>query len=275
MKLDGSIAIVTGSARGIGKKISEALAKQGVNVALVDVLGNELKETAEEISHFDGKVLPIVCDITQVSQVDEMVKKVYSELGQVDVLINNAGTFSYIGPVWEADIEKWFRDIKVNLYGSFLVCRAVIKNMIAKKSGYIINIVSSGGVGDPHPYSTSYACSKTGLMRLTEGLAKEVEEYGIKVFAVAPPAILTEMTKFIMNDPGGKKWRPEFSKIFDEGHDYPPEKVAELIINLLSGKADKLTGRYFGVSQDFDDIIANADEIISKDLLTLRISFHR
>ncbi len=271
MELNGSIAIVTGSARGIGKKISETLVKQGVYVTLVDILENELVKTAEEISLSGGKVLPVVCDITQIAQVDEMVEKVHITLGPIDILINNAGTFSYIGPVWEADAEKWFRDIKVNLYGSFLVCRAVVKDMIAKKSGYVINIVSSGGVGDPHPYSTSYACSKTGLMRLTEGLAKEVEEYGIKVFAVAPPAILTEMTRFIMNDPGGKKWRPGFSKIFEEGHGYPPEKVAELIINLLSGKADKLSGRYFSVSQNFDNIIANADEIISKDLLTLRI----
>ncbi len=271
MKLDGSIAIVTGSARGIGKKISEILAKKGVYVALVDILEDELARTAEEISQCCGKVLPIVCDITQVAQVDGMVDNVQSNLGPIDILINNAGTFSYIGPLWEADAEKWFQDIRVNLYGSFLVCRAVVKNMIAKKSGYIINIVSSGGVGDPHPYSTSYACSKTGLMRLTEGLAKEVEGYGIKVFAVAPPAILTEMTRFIMNDPGGKKWRPGFSKIFEKGDDYPPEKVAELIVNLLSGKADKLTGRYFSVSQNFEDIIANADEIISRDLLTLRI----
>ncbi|HGE71125.1 TPA: SDR family oxidoreductase [Candidatus Poribacteria bacterium] len=271
MKINDSNAIVTGSARGIGRKIAEALLSQGAYVAFVDILADQLKKTTEELSQFGEKILPIVCDITQADQVDKMVEKVHNKFGSIDILVNNAGTFSYIGPVWEADVDKWFKDIKVNLYGSFLVCRSVARLMIERKNGYIINIVSSGGVGDPHPYSTSYACSKTGLMRLTEGLAKEAENYGIKVFAVAPPAILTEMTKFIMNDEGGKKWRPGFNKIFEEGHDSPPEKVAELILKLLSGKADKLTGRYFPVSQNFDEIIARTDEIISKDLLTLRI----
>ena len=271
MELNGSIAVVTGAARGIGRKIAEALVAQGVRVALVDVLADPLEKTAEEIEQSGGNVLPVVTDITQVSQVDAMVKKVQNKLGLIDILVNNAGTFSYIGPVWEADPEKWFRDIKINLYGSFLVCRAVVKGMVARKSGYVFNMVSSGGVGDPHPYSTSYASSKTGLMRLTEGLAKEVESYGVKVFAVAPPAVLTEMTKFIMNDPGGKKWRPGFEKIFEEGHGYPPEMVADLVVKLISGRADKLTGRYFRVSQDFEEIITKADEIISEDSLTLRI----
>ncbi len=108
-------------------------------------------------------------------------------------------------------------------------------------------------------------------MRLTEGLAKEAQEHGVKVVAVAPPAILTDMTRFIMNDPGGKKWRPGFNKIFDEGNDHPPELVANLIIKLVSGKTDNLTGRYFLATQDIDEIIEHADEIISKDYLTLRI----
>jgi NAD(P)-dependent dehydrogenase (short-subunit alcohol dehydrogenase family) len=135
----------------------------------------------------------------------------------------------------------------------------------------VINIVSSGGVGDPHPYSTSYASSKAGSMRLTEGLAAEVREHGIVVFAVAPPAILTDMTRFILDDPGGKKWRPGFERIFERGEDYPPEAVAELCVKLVSGRADALTGRYLLVSQDIEETLARVDEIVEKDLLTLRI----
>jgi len=143
--------------------------------------------------------------------------------------------------------------------------------MVARKRGYVINVVSSGGVGDPHPYSTSYASSKTGLMRLTEGLAKEVQEHGVKVFAVAPSAILTDMTKFILNDPGGKTWRPEFKRIFEEGRDCPPELVADLILELVSGRADHLTGRYFPAQRDLDEIIEQSDRIMAEDLLALRI----
>jgi 3-oxoacyl-[acyl-carrier protein] reductase len=271
MELSGAIAVVTGAARGIGRKIAETISAQGARVAIVDVLGDQLKKAASEMEESGATVLPIVTDVTEVSQVDAMADKVQDELGSVDILVNNAGTFSYIGPVWEADPEKWFRDIRVNLYGNFLVCRAIVKGMIKQKKGYVINIVSSGGVGDPHPYSTSYASSKTGLMRLTEGLAKEVQEHGVKVFAVGPPAILTEMTKFIMDDPGGKKWRPGFGKGLLEGRGHKPEVVADFILQLVSGKADSLTGRYFLPHQNLHEIIERTDEIVSKDLLTLRI----
>ena len=200
-----------------------------------------------------------------------MSKRARDELGPADILVNNAGTFSYVGPVWEADPEKWFRDIRVNLYGTFLVCRAVVKDMVAREKGYVFNLVSTGGVGDPHPYSTSYASSKTGVMRLTEGLADEVREHGVKVFAIAPPAILTEMTRFLMNDPGARKWRPGFDKYFEDGRDSPPEKVAELIMKLLSGRADQLSGRFILVSRDFEELLGKSDAIIAEDLLTLRI----
>lgn len=271
MESKESVVIITGAARGVGKAIAKAFISKGAKVAIVDILEDELSKTAGEFRQCGGIVLPIVTDITQVSQVADMVKKVNNELDPVDILVNNAGTFSVIGPVWEVDPERWFRDIRVNLYGSFLVCNAVVKDMVERKNGYVINIVSSGGVGDPHPYSTSYASSKAGLMRLTEGLAKEAQGHNIKVFAVAPPAILTDMTRFIMDDPDGKKWRPGFDKIFEEGRDYPPETVANLILELVSGKADRLTGRYFLVTENLDKILERSDEIISKDLFTLRI----
>jgi NAD(P)-dependent dehydrogenase (short-subunit alcohol dehydrogenase family) len=267
----GTTAIVTGAARGIGKAIARAYIAQGIRVAIVDVLTEQLYATADELQASGGVALPVVADVTDVDQVGAMDAQVERELGPVDILVNCAGTFSVIGPVWECDPEKWFRDVRVNLYGGFLVCRAVVGGMVARERGYVINVVSSGGVGDPHPHSTSYASSKAGLMRLTEGLAKEVAPHGIKVFAVAPPAVLTEMTKFIMDDPGGQKWRPGFSKLFESGQDAPPEAVADLCVRLVSGKADALSGRYLLVKQDLDELIADADRIVEQDLWTLRI----
>jgi NAD(P)-dependent dehydrogenase (short-subunit alcohol dehydrogenase family) len=248
-----------------------AFAAQGARVALVDILADRVRETAAQLRAEGADVLPVPADITVPSQVEAVVAQVEAELGPVDVLVNNAGTFSVIAPVWEADPEKWFRDVRTNLYGTFLVCRAVVKGMVARKRGYVINIVSSGGVGDPHPYSTSYASSKAGSMRLTEGLAAELHEHGIPVFAVAPPAILTDMTRFILEDPGGQKWRPGFEQLFERGQDYPPEAVADLCAKLTSGQADVLTGRYLLVSEDLDELVSRADEIVDQDLLTLRI----
>jgi NAD(P)-dependent dehydrogenase (short-subunit alcohol dehydrogenase family) len=271
MELDGTVIVVTGAARGVGRAIAGAFADRDARVALVDVLADRVAETAAEMRSRGGAVLPITADITVPSQVETMVERVENELGPIGVLVNNAGTFSVIAPVWEADAEKWLRDVRTNLYGTFLVCRSVVKGMVARKSGYVINVVSSGGVGDPHPYSTSYASSKAGSMRLTEGLAAEVREHGIVVFAVAPPAILTDMTRFILDDPGGKKWRPGFGELFEQRLDAPPEAVADLCIELVSGRADVLHGRYVLVSQNLDDLLARADEIVEQDLLTLRI----
>lgn len=272
MELDGAVAVVTGAARGIGKAIARAYAARGARVALVDVLADELTRTADELAGSGADVLPVVADVTRTRQVEAAAERVEAELAPIDVQVNNAGTFSTIAPVWQADPDRWFRDVRVNLWGSFLCCRAAARRMVERGRGYIINVASSGGVGDAHPYCTSYACSKTALVRLTEGLARELAEHGVKVFAVGPPAILTEMTKFIMTDAGGRTWRPGFGRIFDEGRDHPPELVADLAVRLVSGRADKLSGRFFLATRDFDETVRRADEIVEKDLMALRIT---
>jgi NAD(P)-dependent dehydrogenase (short-subunit alcohol dehydrogenase family) len=270
VKLKDAVVLITGAARGIGRAEAEAFAARGSRLVLVDVLEKTLQDTATEIAARQVDALPLVCDITDVGQVEKMVERVESGFGPIDILINNAGTFSVIDPVWDADPERWFRDICTNLYGTFLCCRAVVRRMVARGRGYVLNTVG-GGISDPHPYCTSYASSKTGLMRLTEGLAAEAKPHRVKVFALAPPAVLTDMTRFIMDDPGGKKWRPNFHEIFERGWDGPPEVVANMALSLVSGKADALTGRYFEATSDFEQTVGRADEILAEDLLTLRI----
>lgn len=272
MARDGRIALVTGAARGIGRAIALALSSRCAAVALVDVLEAELEETAEAIREDGGRAQVLPTDITDAAQVEAMAQAVQDELGPPDIVVNNAGTFSVIGPVWECDPDRWFRDVRTNLYGSFLVTRSLVKSMVDRESGYVINIVSSGGVGDPHPFSTSYACSKTGLMRLTEGLAAETREHGVKVFAVGPPAIRSEMTRFIAFGQEGKRWRPGFDRIFEEESDVAsPAIVGDLILRLIGGEADALTGRYLEPHRDLDALLSRVEEVIEKDLHTLRI----
>lgn len=271
MDLDGAVVLVTGAARGLGAELARAFAAAGARVAAIDVLYDELDNTIGAIVATGGHAVPMQGDVTSPADVEAIVSRTEEGLGPIDVVVNNAGTLSVIAPVWEADIQRWYRDMMVNLYGSFLCCRAVAGRMVPRERGYILNIVSSGGVGDPHPYSTSYACAKTGLMRLTEGLAKELDPHGVKVFGLAPPAIRTAMTEFIMDDPGGKKWRPGFREIFDQGRDEQPEVVSELALQLVSGRADRLTGRFIHAPCDFDALVARTDEILQNDLLTLRL----
>ena len=265
------VAVVTGAARGIGRKIAEALAAGGARVGLVDVLDEELRAATQALVASGATALPVVTDVTDPEQVDSMVSRVERDLGPIEILVNNAGTFSCIGPVWEVDPDSWFKDTRVNLYGVFLCCRTVVKGMVARGSGYVVNISTTGGVNDPHPYSTSYACSKTAQLRLTEALAKEAHPHGVKVFAVGPPAILTEMTKFIADDAGGRKWRPGFGAMLEAGRTHPPELVADVVLKLVSGKADRLTGRFFKVTDSFEETVARAEDILANDLLVLRV----
>ena len=212
-----AVVVITGAARGIGREIALAFARNGARLALVDILADELGETAAMVAEIGSRALIAPADITDPVAVARFAERVRGNLGTPDVLINNAGTFSVIAPVWEAGPSAWLGDVQVNLGGAFLLCHAFVGGMVESGRGYVVNVVSSGGVGDPHPHCTSYASSKAGLMRLTEGLAAETREHGVKVFAVAPPAVLTHMTRFIMHDPGGRKWRPGFGRLFDAG----------------------------------------------------------
>ncbi|MFQ5809363.1 MAG: SDR family NAD(P)-dependent oxidoreductase [Armatimonadota bacterium] len=270
MELNGAVAIVTGAARGLGRAIAEAYAARGARVALVDVLEDVLRDTAGEMAEAGGTVLAIPTDVTDAAQVDAMVAAAEETLAPTDILVNCAGSLSAIGPVWEVDRERWWHDVTVNLRGTFLCCRAVVKGMIERGGGYVLNMVG-GGVGDPHAYTTGYACSKTGVMRLTEGLAKEAQEHGVKVFAMQPGAVLTAMTEFIMNSPEGRKWRPTFKDIFEKGRDAPPDLVANLAVALVSDEFDALTGRLFDARADLDEILESAGAIVEDDRMTLRL----
>ena len=270
MELNGAVAIITGGARGLGRAVAEAYAARGACVAIVDILEDDLQRTADKIESAGGSVLPISADISDAFDVDAMAAKVEGQIGPVDILINCAGRVSAIGPVWEVDHEKWFRDVTVNLYGTFLCCRRVVKGMVEREKGYLLNVLG-GGVEFPAPYMTGYACSKTAIMRLTEDLAREVQEYGVKVFAMYPGVVLTAMAKFILESPEGSKWRPAFKDIFQEGSDSSPQLLVNLALWLVSGKADRLSGRYFDARRDFEEIIRNTDAVLKEDLLTLRI----
>lgn len=271
MTCETPVALVTGSARGIGRAIATTLANAGMHVALVDILADDLHATADALATSGASVLPVVADITDPQAVDALAEQVERDLGPVDALVNNAGTFSTIGNVWELDPDRWFRDTRVNLFGSFLCCRAFVGRMVQRRQGRVINMVSAGGVGDPHPQCTSYACSKTALMRLTEGLAAEAAPHGVSVFALAPPAVDTAMTRYILESPEGRQHRPNFKELFENHEDRPPQLIAEWCLKLLGGRADRLTGRYFLATEDFEAILAATDTILAEDLMTLRL----
>lgn len=264
-----AVAYITGAAGGLGQAIAATLAEAGYQIVAFDI-----DQDALDGLGIDG-VTPIAIDVTDRQSVDAAVTRAEAEAPACDLLVNGAGTFSVCAPMWECDPDLWFRDIRVNLYGTFLMCNRVTGGMAARGSGRVVNIVSSGGVLDGHPYGTSYAASKTGATRMTEGLAMELAGHGCQAFAVGPPAVDTAMTRWLIDDPQAKTYRPLIKQIFERGEDFPPQVVADCVLALASGRADALSGRFFLPHRDVEAMIANADQITKDDQWALRIAGYK
>ncbi|WP_102273273.1 3-ketoacyl-ACP reductase [Cytobacillus massiliigabonensis] len=189
--LKGKVAIVTGAGRGIGRAIATALAKEGVNVGLLARTEDALKEAAAEFEGLGVKAAYAAVDVSSMDQVEEAVKQLTSKLGTADILVNNAGTGQFAS-LLDMDPEEWKRTIDVNLMGPYYVTRAVLPQLIEKNGGDIINISSTNGLNGAAT-SSAYSASKFGLIGLTESLAQEVRRNNIRVTALAPSTVATEL----------------------------------------------------------------------------------
>ncbi|MDP6415672.1 MAG: SDR family oxidoreductase [Gammaproteobacteria bacterium] len=270
IQLTDQVAIVTGGGHGLGRAMAQTLAAAGIAVAVVDLSSDQLDETIAPIKQSNGHAIALMADVTDQQAVQRMVSETEQKLGPVDVLVNNAGISGPIGPTWEIDPDDWWRVIDVNLRGPFLCSRTVLPGMITRRHGQIINVASGASIR-PVLFNSQYGASKTALVRFTENLAFETQEYGISVFSVRPGVVRTGITEYMATSPEGQKWKPEIREQLDKGMDLPPERIAQLVLLLASGKANALSGRYFSVHDDMDDLLSRIDEIKRNDLLTLRL----
>jgi NAD(P)-dependent dehydrogenase (short-subunit alcohol dehydrogenase family) len=273
MKMKGQVAIVTGASRGIGRAIAQRCAEEGAKVALVARTASKLEELAAEIRDGDGIALAIPTDVTDHAAVTAMVRQVEEELGPTHLLVTNAGAFYAIGPTWEVDPKTWWADVTINLLGVFLCCREVVPGMVARKNGRVITLIG-GGTDTPLPYGSAYAASKAAVMRLTENLAVELKEHGVKVFALRPGFVRTTMSEHQLSGEG-RRWLPNTAQRFEEGKNVPPTMAGDLAVEFASGRFDALTGRYIRVNDykgdDLEEIEARIPEILERDLRTLRM----
>ncbi len=264
------VMIVTGGGRGVGRAIASALADAGFAVAVVARSEPELAETRDALTARGGRALALPCDVRDAAAVAEAVAAVTDGLGPVTALVNNAGTGLALGPLWEIDPEEWWTDIHTSLGGAFNACRAVLPGMIARGRGRIINVASGAGAS-PVPYLGAYVASKAALIRLTENLALENREHGISVFAIHPGTVRTAMVTEGIDTPAGRQWFPWFRGAVEQGQYVMPERAAQLVLQLASGRGDALTGRFLTIHQDLDALLARAEEIAAADLYTLRV----
>jgi 3-oxoacyl-[acyl-carrier protein] reductase len=249
-RMEGQVALVTGGGRGIGAGIARELADAGMKVAVSARSQEQVEEVAREIGG-----AAVVADVSQKGDVERMVAEVERGLGPIDLLVNNAGVAHWGDKAWEDEPEDWWHVFEINLLGPFLVARTVIPGMIERGRGRIVNTGSGSGYL-PGQTTTAYGASKAALNRLSEGLALQLEPYGIAVFTISPGLVKTDMTERFSDD---MPWTP-------------PELAPRLVRVLASGRADKLSGRYIHAEHDdIEDLIRRADEIVENDLNAIRL----
>ena len=194
--LKGKVALVTGASRGIGRAIAIDLAKQGANV-VVNYAGNEQKanEVVDEIKKLGSDAIAVRADVANADDVTNMVKQTVDTFGQVDILVNNAGV-TKDNLLMRMKEEEWDTVINTNLKGVFLCTKAVTRQMMKQRAGRIINISSIVGVSG-NAGQANYAASKAGLIGLTKSIAREVAGRNVRVNAVAPGFIESDMTEVL------------------------------------------------------------------------------
>jgi 3-oxoacyl-[acyl-carrier protein] reductase len=235
LNLNGKVALVTGSGRGIGKAIAVKLSEAGAAVVINDVAA-EASAVAREIAVAGKPALFIQGSVSSAAEVNPMIERIVAELGRLDILVNNAGITRDQLTLRMSD-EEWDAVINVNLKGVFVCTRAALKYMIRQRYGRIVNISSiSGIVGNPG--QVNYCAAKAGIIGLTRTVAKEMASRQITVNAVAPGFIETDMTAKLP-----AKLKEEFSKRIPAGYFGSPEDVAAAVAFLASDEARYITGQ--------------------------------
>jgi len=271
MKLAGKAAIITGAGRGIGRAIALAFAQEGADMLVASRTLAEVAETAEEVRALGRRAVALKVDVSSRDEVERMVAQGLEELGKVDLLVNNAGTYGAIGPLVDNDPEKWVQTVRINLFGTFFCARAVLPFMIRQRRGKIINL-SGGGATSPLPNFSAYAASKAAIVRLTETLAEEVKGFSIQVNAIAPGAVNTRLVDEILAaGPAASEEMLARTRRQKETGGVSPEQAAALAVFLASEESDGLSGRLISaVWDDWQNMNGRIDQIMASELYTLR-----
>lgn len=198
--LEGKTALVTGASRGIGKAIALGYAEAGADIALLARGTTALEEVADEVERLGRRALVLTCDVSDSEQIRRAAGTAVAEFGQLDVVVNNAGGFDVAGPLLELEPSDWNAVLRVNLDSVFHVCQAVGRHLVKRGSGSVLNISSIAGLGGV-PMMAPYAASKAAIVSLTRTLAAEWAGSGVRVNAMTPGWISTELTTNILGNP--------------------------------------------------------------------------
>lgn len=241
MTLTNKVALVTGSARGIGKAIAETLAKRGTNLIITDLNIDQAAATAEEIrSNIGVETLALQVDVSDFNSVNTMIKAALEAFDQVDILVNNAG-ITRDNLIMRMDESDWDSVLDVNLKGAWNCSKALIRSMMKKRYGRIINISSVSGLAG-QAGQTNYSASKAGLVGFTKALAREVASRNITVNAVAPGFIPTALTVDLPDE-----LKEGMMKLIPLNRWGTPEEIAYAVAFFTSEEAGYITGQVLSV----------------------------
>ena len=242
--LTGKVALVTGGGRGIGKAIAARLADAGAGVVIASRKKENLDAAAAELSGLAGKVVPIVCHLGKADQIEALVKETESQLGPIDILVNNSATNVGQGPALEVTDDMLDKMIEINIKAALRLIRLTVPKMIERGTGgSIINVSSISGL-KPQTGGLLYSFTKAGLIMMTRSWAREFGKHGIRVNALAPGLIQTDFSAYFWED---ETRRQEFVSEQPIGKLGQPDDVGGLALYLASDESSFVTGQVFVV----------------------------
>lgn len=275
--LHGKCAIITGAGQGLGFEIAKQFIGAGINgIAICARNDDTLNTTTQKLMSFTKsgqKVLAVRADIGNSEEAELFCQKAIAEFGNIHILVNNAGIYGPKGRIEDIDWEKWTDAVRINLYGSILMCRFLLPHFRSQVSGKIIQI-SGGGATNPMPFLTAYAAGKAGIVRFMESLAEEVADAGITVNCIAPGLLNTRLLDEILEAGPKKVGQKFYDRMFvakSAGKTTPLALGAELAVFLASDVSAGISGRLISAQWDNWRVWPqHIEELKKTDAYTLR-----
>ncbi|MBI5565823.1 MAG: SDR family oxidoreductase [Chloroflexi bacterium] len=273
--LAGRNAIITGANQGLGLAIARAYVSAGANVLLCARDGVLLEQARAEVAalaHADQIVRAEVADVSNAAGVERVVARAVQQFSHVHILVNNAGVYGPKGPIEDVDWAEWVKAIEINLFGSILMCRALLPHFKTQRYGKIIQL-SGGGATSPLPNLSAYAASKAAIVRFAETLAEEVRADQIDVNSIAPGALNTRLLDEVLAAGPAQVGQTFYDRAVKQKQDggAPLERGADLAVFLGSAESDGLTGKLISAVWDpWEDLPEHMADLQRSDVYTLR-----
>jgi NAD(P)-dependent dehydrogenase (short-subunit alcohol dehydrogenase family) len=276
VELAGRGAIITGGSQGLGRAIAARFLEQGASVVVVARTEQDLRRTREELAALAGQrgqvVHAVPGDVSRPESCEAIVTAARAVLPEITILVNNAGVYGPIGPIEEVDWSRWVQAVEINLFGTVLMCRAVIPLMRERGYGKIVNI-SGGGAAAPLPRFSAYAAGKAAVVRLTETFAEELRDTGVHVNAIAPGALNTRLLDEVLAAGPEKVGEDFYRKSVRQRKEggAPLDKAVALAVFLASPASDGISGRLLSALwDDWARLPEWREELAKTDVYTLR-----